>query len=151
MIYVDRTICGYINSVRTTSPLSFWTKDMLSIREKYEIKNGGFGKGSLREGYMEDRVSDKVSFKGDESVAYVTDVKGVGVDVYVRDTDRGVDGKGSVKSADIGKFQPMSFEEHVLMVESLMAETLRKKELLNKELNDIWYKYPKKMRRLKSW
>ncbi|MFS8016942.1 hypothetical protein Hanom_Chr15g01374431 [Helianthus anomalus] len=44
MIYVDRTICGYINSVRTTSPLSFWTKDMLSIREKYEIKNGGFGK-----------------------------------------------------------------------------------------------------------
>ncbi|MFS7997654.1 hypothetical protein Hanom_Chr12g01144361 [Helianthus anomalus] len=41
MIYVDRTICGYINSVRTTSPLSFWTKYMLSIREKYEIKNGG--------------------------------------------------------------------------------------------------------------
>ncbi|MFS7998911.1 hypothetical protein Hanom_Chr12g01159641 [Helianthus anomalus] len=33
--------------------------------------------------------------------------------------------------------------EHVLMVESLMAETLSKKELLNKELDDIWYKYPK--------
>ncbi|KAM0043703.1 hypothetical protein Hdeb2414_s0010g00344371 [Helianthus debilis subsp. tardiflorus] len=29
------------------------------------------------------------------------------------------------------------------MVESLMAETLCKKELLNKELDDIWYKYPK--------
>ena len=28
------------------------------------------------------------------------------------------------------------------MVENLMAKTLRKKELLNKELDDIWYKYP---------
>ncbi|MFS7936457.1 hypothetical protein Hanom_Chr05g00415791 [Helianthus anomalus] len=28
------------------------------------------------------------------------------------------------------------------MVESLMADTLRKKELLNKELDDIWVKYP---------
>ncbi|KAJ0476176.1 hypothetical protein HanHA300_Chr13g0474251 [Helianthus annuus] len=116
MIYVDRTICGYINSVRTTSPLSFWTKDMLSIREKYEIKNGGFGKGSLREGYMEDRVSDIVSFKGDESGAHVTDVKGVGVDVHVRDADRGVDGKGSVKSDDIGKIQPVSFEVYTVIM-----------------------------------
>ncbi|KAJ0864133.1 hypothetical protein HanPSC8_Chr12g0538191 [Helianthus annuus] len=44
LIYVDRTVCGDINSIRTMSPLSFWTKDMLSRRQKYEIKNGGFGK-----------------------------------------------------------------------------------------------------------
>ncbi|MFS7985696.1 hypothetical protein Hanom_Chr11g01001611 [Helianthus anomalus] len=32
MLYVDRTLCGDINTVRTSSPLSFWTKEMLSRR-----------------------------------------------------------------------------------------------------------------------
>ncbi|KAJ0562539.1 hypothetical protein HanHA89_Chr07g0252651 [Helianthus annuus] len=41
-----------------------------------------------------------------------------------------------------GEKKDVTFEEHVRMVESLMAETLRKKELLNKELDDIWVKYP---------
>ncbi|MFS8008272.1 putative papain-like cysteine peptidase superfamily [Helianthus anomalus] len=117
-------------------------KDMLSIREKYEIKNGGFGKGSLREGYMEDRVSDNVSFKGGESVAHVTDVKGVGVDVHGRDADRGIDGKGSVNSDDIGKIQPVSFEEHMSLIQQLIDETLWTKALVVKKLDEACSKYP---------
>ncbi|MFS8022164.1 hypothetical protein Hanom_Chr16g01436271 [Helianthus anomalus] len=49
VIYVDRTLCGDIKMNRTTSPLEFWTKDMLSRREKLEMKNDIFGKGVLRE------------------------------------------------------------------------------------------------------
>ncbi|KAJ0477245.1 hypothetical protein HanRHA438_Chr13g0603411 [Helianthus annuus] len=55
-LYVDRTLCGDINTVRTLSPLSFWTKEMLSRRQIWEIKNGGFGKGVLREGYVDTQV-----------------------------------------------------------------------------------------------
>ncbi|KAJ0808704.1 hypothetical protein HanPI659440_Chr01g0006301 [Helianthus annuus] len=142
LIYVDQTLCGHINSVRTTSPLSFWTKDMLSIREKYEIKNGGFGKGLLREGYMEDILSGSVSLKGDGSGAHVTDVKGVGVDVHVKDVDRGVDDEGSVKSDDNGKIQPESFEEHIGLIKQLMDETLRTKASLDKKLDEACLKYP---------
>ncbi|MFS7936310.1 hypothetical protein Hanom_Chr05g00414061 [Helianthus anomalus] len=32
LIYADRTVCGDINLIRTMSPLSFSTKDMLSRR-----------------------------------------------------------------------------------------------------------------------
>ncbi|MFS7928522.1 hypothetical protein Hanom_Chr04g00321761 [Helianthus anomalus] len=45
-------LCEDINRIRTMSPLAFWTKDMLSRREKFEIKSGSFGKGELREGYI---------------------------------------------------------------------------------------------------
>ncbi|MFS8009076.1 putative papain-like cysteine peptidase superfamily [Helianthus anomalus] len=142
LIYVDQTICGHINSVRTTSPLLFWTKDMLSIREKYEIKNGGFGKGLLREGYMEDILSGNVSLKGDGSGAHVTDVKGVGVDVHVKDVDRGVDDEGSDKSDDNSKIHPESFEEHIGLIKQLMDETLRTKASLDKKLDEACLKYP---------
>ncbi|KAM0035063.1 hypothetical protein Hdeb2414_s0015g00442051 [Helianthus debilis subsp. tardiflorus] len=60
LIYADRTVCGGINSIRTMSPLSFWTKDMLNRRQKYEIENDGFGKGVLREGYVEDKVANEM-------------------------------------------------------------------------------------------
>ncbi|MFS8024837.1 hypothetical protein Hanom_Chr16g01468041 [Helianthus anomalus] len=65
MLYVDRTLCGYINTVRTSSPLSFWTKEMLSRRQTWEIKNGSFGKGVLREGYVDTQVDMEHETKED--------------------------------------------------------------------------------------
>ncbi|KAJ0677869.1 hypothetical protein HanRHA438_Chr12g0546211 [Helianthus annuus] len=108
-----------INMVRTSSPLSFWTKETLSRRQIWEIKNGGFGKGVLREGYVDTQV----------------DVEHVMKEDRMKNVEQKVDKYE-------GEKKNVTFEEHVRMVESLMAETLRKKELLNKELDDIWYKYP---------
>ncbi|KAF5811579.1 hypothetical protein HanRHA438_Chr04g0192801 [Helianthus annuus] len=65
MLYVDRTLCGDINTVRTLSPLSFWMKETLSRREKWEIKNSGFGKGELREGYVDTQVDVEHVMKED--------------------------------------------------------------------------------------
>ncbi|KAJ0598190.1 hypothetical protein HanOQP8_Chr04g0161751 [Helianthus annuus] len=66
MLYVDRTLCGDINTVRTLSPLSFWMKETLSRREKWEIKNSGFGKGVLREGYVDTQVDVEHVMKEDK-------------------------------------------------------------------------------------
>ncbi|KAJ0692411.1 hypothetical protein HanPI659440_Chr15g0585651 [Helianthus annuus] len=108
MIYADQTVCGDINSIRTMSPLSFWTKDMLSRRQKYEIKNGGFGKGVLREGYVEDKVANEM----DEIVEHDSenDVRDIG-------------GKGYNKMAENdvicdGENQSVSFE--VCIIHSLV-------------------------------
>ncbi|KAJ0932684.1 hypothetical protein HanPSC8_Chr04g0176481 [Helianthus annuus] len=65
MLYVDRTLCGDINTVRTLSPLSFWMKETLSRRETWEIKNSGFGKGVLREGYVDTQVDVEHVMKED--------------------------------------------------------------------------------------
>ncbi|KAM0041886.1 hypothetical protein Hdeb2414_s0011g00371551 [Helianthus debilis subsp. tardiflorus] len=65
MLYVDITLCGDINTVRTSSPLSFWTKEMLSRRQTWEIKNDGFGKGALREGYVDTQVDVEHEMKED--------------------------------------------------------------------------------------
>ncbi|KAF5779403.1 hypothetical protein HanRHA438_Chr12g0570381 [Helianthus annuus] len=110
MIYADRTVCGDINSIRTMSPLSFWTKDMLSRRQKYEIKNGGLGKGVLREGYVEDKVANEM----DETVEH-------GRENEVGD----IGGKGYKKMAendDIcdGKNQSVSFSFEVCIIYSLV-------------------------------
>ncbi|KAF5798294.1 hypothetical protein HanXRQr2_Chr07g0291191 [Helianthus annuus] len=120
MLYVDRTLCGDINTVRISSPLSFWTKEMLSRRQTWEIKNGGFGKGALREGYVDTQVDVEHETKEDR----------------MKKVEQMVD-------KNEGEKKNVTFEEHVRMVESLMAETLSKKKLLNKELDDICYKYPK--------
>ncbi|KAM0019868.1 hypothetical protein Hdeb2414_s0025g00660781 [Helianthus debilis subsp. tardiflorus] len=66
MLYVDRTLCGDINTVRTSSPLSFRTKETLSRRHIWEIKNGGFGKGVLREGYVDTQVDVEHVMKEDK-------------------------------------------------------------------------------------
>ncbi|KAJ0452632.1 hypothetical protein HanRHA438_Chr15g0724811 [Helianthus annuus] len=66
MLYVDRTLCGDINTVRTSSPLSFWTKEMLSRRQIWEIKNGGFGKRVLHEGYVDTQVDVEHVMKEDK-------------------------------------------------------------------------------------
>ncbi|MFS7921241.1 hypothetical protein Hanom_Chr03g00234461 [Helianthus anomalus] len=49
---------------------------MPSRRQKYEIKNGGFGKGVLREVYVEDKVANEM----DEMVEYgrENDVRDIG-------------------------------------------------------------------------
>ncbi|MFS7939226.1 hypothetical protein Hanom_Chr05g00449181 [Helianthus anomalus] len=65
MTYVDKTLCGDINTVRTLSPLSFWMKDMLSRRERWEIKNDGCGKRVLREGYVDTKVDREQLVEGD--------------------------------------------------------------------------------------
>ncbi|KAJ0448257.1 hypothetical protein HanRHA438_Chr17g0822811 [Helianthus annuus] len=108
MIYADQTVCGDINSIRTMSLLSFWTKDMLSRRQKYEIKNGRFGKGVLQEGYVEDKVANEM----DETVEH-------GIENDVRD----IGGKGYNKMAgnDVtydGENQSVSFE--VCIIHSLV-------------------------------
>jgi hypothetical protein len=54
MLYVDMSICGEMNRERRHGPLQFWTKDMLSRREAYEIANGGFGRATLRDSFKHD-------------------------------------------------------------------------------------------------
>ncbi|XP_035830837.1 uncharacterized protein LOC118480216 [Helianthus annuus] len=94
---------------------------MLSRRQTWEIKNGGFGKGALREGYVDTQVDVEHETKEDR----------------MKKVEQMVD-------KNEGEKKNVTFEiEHVRMVESLMAETLSKKKLLNKELDDICYKYPK--------
>ncbi|MFS7986093.1 hypothetical protein Hanom_Chr11g01006341 [Helianthus anomalus] len=133
MIYADRTVCGDINSIRTMNPLSFWTKDMLSRRQKYEIKNGGFRKGVLREGYVEDKVANKMDEMVEDG----------------RENDVGdIGGKGYKKMAeneDIcdGENQSVSFEEDMGLIQRLMDDTLRTKALLVKKLDEACSKYPK--------
>ncbi|KAM0028573.1 hypothetical protein Hdeb2414_s0014g00422121 [Helianthus debilis subsp. tardiflorus] len=107
MIYVDRTVCGDINSICTMSSLSsFWTKDMSSRRKKYEIKNGRFSKGVLREEYVEDKVANEMDEMMEDG----------------RENDVGyIGGKGYKKKAkneDIcdGENQSVSFEVCIIML-----------------------------------
>ncbi|KAJ0840085.1 hypothetical protein HanPSC8_Chr14g0614511 [Helianthus annuus] len=59
LLYVDRFNVPPLNVERTTTPLKFWTMERLRSRAKLEIKNGGFGKGCLRDQYLD--------LNGDES------------------------------------------------------------------------------------
>ncbi|KAK9059651.1 hypothetical protein SSX86_020355 [Deinandra increscens subsp. villosa] len=67
VIYVDSIICSGINIDRTISPISFWTQDMLKLREEFEIQNGGFGIGKQRDTYIdkEDDDSDQEGCSGE--------------------------------------------------------------------------------------
>lgn len=42
-----------MNKVRRMHPIEFWTKEMLSKREKIEIRDGGFGRGEVRDAYVD--------------------------------------------------------------------------------------------------
>ncbi|KAI7726797.1 hypothetical protein M8C21_004782 [Ambrosia artemisiifolia] len=76
LLYVDRTVCGDINRVRMMHPIVFWTKEMLSKREKFEIRNGGFGRGELRDAYVDleggdGYKNDAIKLKEDENTETV--------------------------------------------------------------------------------
>ncbi|KAL8205705.1 hypothetical protein R6Q57_009256 [Mikania cordata] len=48
LLYVDSFTCPKINIDTKQMPVEFWTTQMLNIRERLEIENGGFGLGELR-------------------------------------------------------------------------------------------------------
>jgi hypothetical protein len=71
MVYVDRVECPQINVVRNATPIKYWTKANLSKREVYELKNGGFGLGKLRDLYKDvegDEGEVEVKVEKDELV-----------------------------------------------------------------------------------
>ncbi|KAM0046552.1 hypothetical protein Hdeb2414_s0009g00317751 [Helianthus debilis subsp. tardiflorus] len=54
LLYLDSTTCLGFAGERLEPPISFWTKDMISLRKDLEIKNGGFGLGDVRELRLEE-------------------------------------------------------------------------------------------------
>ncbi|KAF5759200.1 hypothetical protein HanXRQr2_Chr16g0738411 [Helianthus annuus] len=61
LLYLDSTTCPGLGGDREQAPISFWTKDMMSMRKDLEIKNGGFGLGDVRELYADDQEYDQLS------------------------------------------------------------------------------------------
>ncbi|MFS7905135.1 hypothetical protein Hanom_Chr01g00044201 [Helianthus anomalus] len=55
LLYLDSTTCPRLGGDRLEAPISFWTKDMMSMRKDLEIRNGGFGLGDVRELYADDQ------------------------------------------------------------------------------------------------
>ncbi|KAD0111626.1 hypothetical protein E3N88_44776 [Mikania micrantha] len=53
LIYVDGFECKGISVDKKIEPIEFWNKNRLKIREDWEIKHGGFGRGSLKEELLE--------------------------------------------------------------------------------------------------
>jgi hypothetical protein len=53
LLYVDRVECPEYKVERNVSPLKFWTMERLKEREHAEIKGGGFGRGKLRDLYID--------------------------------------------------------------------------------------------------
>ncbi|MFS7936497.1 hypothetical protein Hanom_Chr05g00416281 [Helianthus anomalus] len=61
LLYLDSTTCPGFAGDRLEAPISFWTKDMISLRKDMEIKNGGFGLGDVRELYGDDEDYEHLS------------------------------------------------------------------------------------------
>ncbi|KAD4386007.1 hypothetical protein E3N88_26176 [Mikania micrantha] len=55
LLYVDSFTCPVINIDTKQMHVEFWTTQMLKIRERLEIENGGFGLGELR--IQQDQIS----------------------------------------------------------------------------------------------
>ncbi|KAJ0737866.1 hypothetical protein HanOQP8_Chr06g0220261 [Helianthus annuus] len=55
LLYLDSIKCPGFEGDRLEAPISFWTKDMMSMRKHLEIRNGGFGLGDVRELYVDDQ------------------------------------------------------------------------------------------------
>jgi hypothetical protein len=53
LLYVDRVECPEYKVERKVSPLKFWTMERLKEREHAEIKGGGFGRGNLKDLYID--------------------------------------------------------------------------------------------------
>ncbi|MFS7966934.1 hypothetical protein Hanom_Chr09g00779821 [Helianthus anomalus] len=53
LLYIHIFNVPPLNVERTTTPLNFWTMERLQLRKKLEIKNRGFGKGCLRDHYLD--------------------------------------------------------------------------------------------------
>ncbi|MFS7921840.1 hypothetical protein Hanom_Chr03g00241651 [Helianthus anomalus] len=48
LLYVDSTELPAMNTKAGVRAIQLWTKDILSRRQDYEVKNGGFGHGKLK-------------------------------------------------------------------------------------------------------
>ncbi|KAI3694887.1 hypothetical protein L1987_77869 [Smallanthus sonchifolius] len=48
LMYVDSIECKGIKMDKNTNPISFWNMSRLKERQKWEIENGGFGKGKFK-------------------------------------------------------------------------------------------------------
>ncbi|MFS7908123.1 hypothetical protein Hanom_Chr01g00079501 [Helianthus anomalus] len=48
-------VCPGLVGDRGQTPISFWTKEMMSMRKELEIRNVGFGLGDVRELYADDQ------------------------------------------------------------------------------------------------
>ncbi|KAK9062943.1 hypothetical protein SSX86_020133 [Deinandra increscens subsp. villosa] len=120
LAYVDSMACEGINVERNMSPLKFWTGDMLKIREKYEIANGGFGIGTERCTYVDN--------EGDDS-----------------DVNSDGDGKTKKEKKDKGKKdQPenMSLQEQTEKLSLFFNTSEKQKKEIEKALSEAWAKFP---------
>ncbi|KAJ0800606.1 hypothetical protein HanPI659440_Chr03g0105041 [Helianthus annuus] len=63
LLYLDNTTCPGLGGDHEQAPISFWTKDMMSIRKDLEIRygGGGVGLGDVRELYADDQEYDQLS------------------------------------------------------------------------------------------
>ncbi|KAK9074975.1 hypothetical protein SSX86_003294 [Deinandra increscens subsp. villosa] len=116
LVYVDSITCPGINVERSMSPLKFWTSESLKIREDYEIENGGFGLGELRETYVDNEgdASDEEMSKGRE----VTEKK-----------QKEVREKSNLK-------------DHIDGLEELFALMQQHKKVTEEALQDAWSLFP---------
>ncbi|KAK9053431.1 hypothetical protein SSX86_030065 [Deinandra increscens subsp. villosa] len=120
LAYVDSMACEGINVERNMSPLKFWTGDMLKIREKYEIANGGFGIGTERCTYVDN--------EGDDS-----------------DVNSDGDGKTKKEKKDKGKKdhpENMSLQEQTEKLSLFFNTSEKQKKEIEKALSEAWAKFP---------
>ncbi|KAL9993735.1 hypothetical protein Hdeb2414_s0007g00242161 [Helianthus debilis subsp. tardiflorus] len=61
LLYLDNTTCPRLGGDRLKAPISFWTKNMMSMRKDLEIRNEGFGLGDVRELYADDQEYEQLS------------------------------------------------------------------------------------------
>ncbi|KAL8232572.1 hypothetical protein R6Q57_002350 [Mikania cordata] len=57
LIYVEGFECKGISVDKRIEPIEFWNKNRLKIKEDWEIKHGGFGRGNVMADFVEEGLS----------------------------------------------------------------------------------------------
>lgn len=65
LLYLDSVTCKGLDSERTLAPIAYWTGKRQEDRQIQEGLNGGFGKGEVRELYVDENDYD---IESDEDV-----------------------------------------------------------------------------------
>ncbi|KAI3820066.1 hypothetical protein L1987_13922 [Smallanthus sonchifolius] len=70
LLYVDSIECKGIKMDKNTNPISFWTMNRLKERQKWEVKNGGFGKGKYKRlsKVIEDEVEGNIGYSVEDEI-----------------------------------------------------------------------------------
>ncbi|KAI3755081.1 hypothetical protein L1987_54874 [Smallanthus sonchifolius] len=71
LLYVDSVECKGIKMEKKMNPISFWNMSRLKERQKWEIENGGFGKGKYK------RLTKLIEDEEDSGYSVVDEIEGL--------------------------------------------------------------------------